>query len=139
MQLNQIAKHDQQLCHLLQQAQYFQSINQKVKRLLPPNIAPHFRVVCIRDGKLILHASSSMAATRLKKLLPALLIQLQNLDNQILDYQIKVLPENTPTSHEKNFHIPESALVAFSQTAQQMAHHPALHDAICNLVKHHKK
>lgn len=139
MQLNQIARPDHTLLNLIETAQYFQQLDKQVKRLFPPNLTAHFRVVCVRDGTLIIHATGSMAASRLKMLLPAHLPHIQALDDHIGDVQIKVLPSQPETKREKTFTISPAAVQTFAQTAERVRHHPELHHALKQLVAHHQK
>lgn len=138
-QIKQIAQHDAHLLTLLQQVQYYQYLDQKIKLLMPSNIKPHFRVVCLRDNMLILHTSHHAAASRLKMLLPALLTELQNIDQRIHRCHIKMQPESPKPIKAKDFAIPPSAIDAFHQTAHRVRHHPELSSAIYKLIEHHQQ
>lgn len=140
MQLDQLTRHNPQLANLLHQAQYFQQLDRQTKRLLPENLASHFRVVCINpDGALVLYTSSNMAATRLRMLLPSLLPKIQALDERIGTVKIKILPESPAPKREKPFHLNEYVLQSFSNAAERVQHHPELYRAMRNLVTHHQK
>lgn len=138
MQLHQMLQTEPHLLGLIEQSKYFQSLDKQIKTWLPENLTAHFRVVCLSQGTLILHVSGSMAASRLKMLLPALLPRIQQLDNRILDCKVHVLPSNPPRKKVKTFHIPPSALAQFKQTAERVRHHEDLHQAICQLIQHHE-
>lgn len=137
MQFHQMLQTEPHLLGLIEQSKYFQSLDKKIKTWLPENLTAHFRVVCLSQGVLIFHVSGSMAASRLKMLLPALLPRIQQLDNRIMDCKVNVLPAEKIAPKVKSFHIPLSAVNRFKQTAEQLRHHPQLHEAICQLVVHH--
>lgn len=138
MELNQFAQNSPTLRHLLQQSQYFLMLDKRVKSLLPPNLHAHFKVACLQQGELVLLAKSSMAASRLKMMVPAILAQIQSIDEHIVQVKINVLPENPTPPKEKHFHIPDSVLTHFEETAEQVAHHPQLAQAIRDLVVHQR-
>lgn len=138
MQLDKLAEQDSSLRNLLQKLYYFQRLDTQVKHLLPPNLAPHFRVVCVRDGALMIHVSGSMAASRLKMLLPALLSRIQALDAQIESVKISVSPQSPDSPKEKNFEISPTAVEMFAETAERVRHHADLYESLQNLVRHHQ-
>ncbi len=127
------------LANLLQRSRYWQQLDTAIKRLLPPNLHPHFRVACIDENALIIHVSAPMAATRLKMLLPSLLPKLQEIDSHIIRVQIKTRPTNPEAPKSKNFHLSERALNSFEQTAEKVAHHPKLAAALRKLVKNNRQ
>lgn len=139
MQLDKLAERDSTLQNLLQKSYYFQQLDTQVKRLLPPNLAPHFRVVCVRDGALLISVSSSMAASRLKMLLPALLPRIQALNGQIETVQVSVSPKSPESQREKDFAISPAALEMFAETAERVRHHADLYESLQNLLRHHGK
>lgn len=139
MELNQFAQNSPTLRHLLQQSQYFLMLDKRVKSLLPPNLHAHFKVACLQQGELVLLAKSSMAASRLKMMVPAILAQIQSIDEQIMQVKINVLPENPTPPKEKHFHIPDSVLPHFEQTAEKLSHAPELAQALLDLVAHHRQ
>lgn len=139
MQLEQLAQTAPQLRGLLQRARHFQSLEAAVKRLLPPNIAAHLRVACISEGSLIVQVSGNTAAARIKMLLPALLPKIQALDPQIVRVQTKVLPPAPAVPRDKPFRIAGDVLPAFEQTAEQVAHHPALATALRRLAERQRR
>ena len=138
MQLDKLTAHDNRLKNLLHTSRYWLKLDADVKKLLPPNLHPHFRVVCIENNTLVLHVSAPMAATRLKMLLPALLPRLQQLDADIQAACIKMRPHNPESKCTKNFRISSQALNCFEQTANQLNHHPELAEAMRQLVKHNR-
>lgn len=83
MNLDKLSKRDPKLAGLLTQSQQWQRLDQAIKLLLPPNLRAHFQVACIEDGCLVLIATNSMAAGRLRMILPSLLPQLHQVDHRI--------------------------------------------------------
>lgn len=129
-----------QLKNLLECSRYFQKLDGEVKKLLPPNLAQYFRVVCIDEQyRLVLFVSGGVAANRLKMLIPAVLPKIQEIDNRIIQVECKVMPPVPETKREKNFSIPQEALQGFYENAQRLAHHPELSRALYDLVRHHQK
>ena len=139
MQLDPLISANSTLANLIHRAHYWQQLDTATKRLLPTNLHPHFRVVCIEDGTLIIHVTAPMAATRLKMLLPSLLPKLQEIDSHITRIQIKTRPSNPQTPKSKNFHLSDRALNSFEQTAEKVAHHPKLAAALRKLVKNNRQ
>lgn len=139
MELNQFAQNSPVLWRLLQQSQYFLALDKYVKSLLPPNLHTHFKVACLQQGELVLMAKNGMAASRLKMMLPIILLQIQSFDENINHVKISVQPENPPPPKNKRFHIDETALQHFETTANQLAHHPELAQAIRNFVVNQRK
>ena len=74
MNLEQLGKRDRQLESLLRQSQQWRKLDGEVKRIMPANLRPHFQTACVEGGRLVLLAANSMAASRLKMILPALLL-----------------------------------------------------------------
>ena len=139
MQLDPLIPANSTLANLIHRARYWQQLDTATKRLLPTNLHPHFRVVCIEDGTLIIHVTAPMAATRLKMLLPSLLPKLQEIDSHIARIQIKTRPSNPQTPKSKNFHLSDRALNSFEQTAGKVDHHPKLAAALRKLVKNNRQ
>lgn len=139
MQLDPLIPPNSTLADLIHRARYWQQLDTATKRLLPTNLHPHFRVVCIEDGTLIIHVTAPMAATRLKMLLPSLLPKLQEIDSHIARIQIKTRPSNPQTPKSKNFHLSDRALNSFEQTARKVDHHPKLAAALRKLVKNNRQ
>lgn len=139
MKLEQFIAGDSRLSGLLQLSRYWQRLDTEAKRLLPPNLHRHFRVVCMEESTLVLHADTPMAATRLKMLLPALLPQLQAIEPRIAEAKIKVSPASPETPKNKNFHISAHALDCFSKTAEKVAHCPELAQSIRKLVENNRQ
>ena len=50
MKLEQFIAGDSRLSGLLQLSHYWQRLDTEAKRLLPPNLHRHFRVVCMEEG-----------------------------------------------------------------------------------------
>lgn len=138
MQLDRHTQTDQHLQNLIQRARYWQQLDQKIKHILPANLRDHLQTACIEDGQLIIHAHLPMAAGRLKMLLPVLLPKLQQLDSRIMHVQIKMQPKNPPAERSKNFRITPDALNHFQHSAEQLAHHPQLAQALLDLIRHHR-
>lgn len=139
MDLSQLSRQDQRLGGLLQQAQYWNTLDGEVKRLLPANMRAHCHVVCIEQGELILHTDSAMATSRLKMLLPALLPAIQALDERIVRTHVHTVPRSIAPKSPKPHHIPADALPYFEYAAQRVANRPTLAQALRKLVAHRHK
>ncbi|QMT34309.1 DUF721 domain-containing protein [Conchiformibius steedae DSM 2580] len=139
MQFDDLSRNHPRLRGLLARARYFSRLDSEVKRLLPHNLAAHCRVACIDgEGRLVLFVSGNMAAGRLKMLLPALQPRLCALDEHIRSVVCKISPPDIPPPRVKNLRIPEHALDNFERTAEQLAHHQDLAQALRNLVRRHR-
>lgn len=136
MELNQF--NDAQLSALLWQSQQWLSLDVQVKKYVPSNLHPFFKVICVEQGELVIYAYHAMAATRLKLLKSSLLLQLQQLYSGIQDIRISQHPQQVPVIKAKSFSIPKRVLPQFSQTARKLAHHKELAQALNNLVRHHQ-
>ena len=139
MNLDKLSKRDPKLAGLLTQSQQWQRLDQAIKLLSPPNLRAHFQVACIEDGCLVLIATNSMAAGRLRMILPSLLPQLHQVDHRIEQVRIKNIPTPPAPPKVKNLHFSESALKQFAQTAKQLQHHPELAEALTKLVERNRK
>lgn len=138
MQLEELTRQDHHLRQLLHQANYFHQLDKKIKRLFPANLHDYFRVVCLSQGNLVVYVTSGMAASRLKMLLPSVLAQIQQLDEQVYNVQLKVMPQNPAPKRQKNFQLNQNVVARFAESAQKVKHHPELCAALENLVKHHR-
>lgn len=135
MQLTHYA--DSQLSELLRRSKQWQMLDTLVKQNVPPALHDYFKVICIQNSQLIIHASHPMVAARLKLLQPALL---GLLDEQLAvdSIIIKQKPHTEAPRKSKDFKIPQRALVAFDKTAQKLQHHPELASALQRLIEHHQ-
>ncbi|UOP04667.1 DciA family protein [Conchiformibius kuhniae] len=139
MQFDHLSRKHPRLQGLLAQSAHFRRLDTEVKKLLPANLAAHCRVVRVDEqGQLVLFASGNMAAGRLRMILPALLPRLQNLDETITGVVCKVMPPNEPPRPPKTLFIPEQALARFDETAERLAHHQGLAQALRDLVRNHR-
>lgn len=139
MELDKFARDSVTLRHLLHQSQYFLLLDKRVKSLLPVNLHPYFKVACLQQGELILLANNGMAASRLKMMIPAILAEIQSFDEAIVQVKINVQPENPPVKKQKSCYLDDAVLVYFEETANKLAHHPQLAQAIRNLVANQRK
>lgn len=136
MQLNHFS--DKQLNALLSQAKQWLALDKQLKQYVPIVLHPHFKVVRVEQGVLIIHAHHAMVAARLKLLIPSLLVQVADTVFNIQSIRITHYPEQTAIEREKNFHIPAIAIEHFAQTAEKVAHHEHLAAAINQLVQRHQ-
>jgi len=139
MNLEQLGKRDARLAGLLQQSQQWRRLDAAVKRILPANLHPHFQTACIEEGRLVLLAANGMAASRLKMILPALVPQLQELNAEIRDVVIKVVPKPLAQPKVNSLHLSETALENLGKTADRVRErHPELADVLERLAEKHK-
>lgn len=139
MQLEHIVAKDSLLQDLLHQSRYWRSLDKSIKKMLPENLHAYFHVVCISQGDLIIHATSPMAATRLRMLLPMLLSRIREQDSHIVQVVVKVLPQDNQVKKEKTFRISPQALGYFEETAKHLTQHPELAHALQQLVIHNRQ
>lgn len=139
MNLDQLIHHpkDTHIHNLLARSKYWQNLDKEIKKLLPPNLHPHFQVACINQGQLILFASSQMASNRLKMLLPTLLPHIQNLVPNIIGIQCRTRPQPKIES-KKQLTLSPAARSAFEQTAHRLQRHPKLAAALKKLAEQHR-
>lgn len=130
---------DTQLNFLFQQADAWRVLDSKIKQFLPNNLHQYLKVVCIKNAQLTIVSHHSMAANRLKLLLPDLIRRLNTEDNLSIQ-SIKIIrkPQQQNKHTIKNFHISQHALGCFEKTSQKVKHHPELARALQQLVKNHK-
>ncbi|CRZ19614.1 DUF721 domain-containing protein [Kingella kingae] len=136
MELDKLLAPDGNLTGLLRQAQYFNQLDQLVKRLLPPNLREHCRVVCVEESDLVIHAYIPMAASRLKMMLPALLPQIQQHCDWVRHIRVYTQPRNPSPERNKTHSIPSDALPSFERTAQKVEQYPELAQALRDLIQH---
>ena len=133
MNLEQLGKRDRQLESLLRQSQQWRKLDGEIKRIMPANLRPHFQTACVEGGRLVLLAANSMAASRLKMILPALLPQLRKFREDIEAVAVK-------TEREKvnSLHLSETALENLGKTADRVRErHPELADVLERLAEKH--
>lgn len=125
--------------NLFRKSQQWQKLDKQIKQLLPANLRLHIQTACVRDGILILAAANNMAASRLKMILPVLMLQVQQLDDRISEVKIKVIPKTPQPVKENSLRLPESALDAFDDAAAQLKNrHPSLAQALSDLSEKHR-
>lgn len=138
MNLEHLGRQDSLLSELLKQAGKWRRLDAAVKKMLPPNLHPHFQTACIEDGGLILLAANNMAASRLKMIVPSVLPQLVSLDEAIRSVSVKVVPKPESRSKTNNLHLSKAALESFDSAAARLEkRHPELAEALAELVRKH--
>lgn len=133
MNLNRFGKKNAQLNQLLAQSAHWQRLSNCLKQELPANICAHFTVACVREGCIVVIASNSIVASRLRMVLPAFLPQLQQLDATIESVKVKVQPAESKTEAVKRAILTPEARSALSRSAQALTHHPELAAALRRL------
>jgi hypothetical protein len=133
MNLNRFGKKNAQLNQLLEQSAHWQRLSACLKQELPVSIRTHFNVACVRDGCVVVIAHNSMAASRLRMVLPALLPQLQQIDATIETVKVKVQPVDTKPEAVKRASLSPAARSALAHSAQALSHHPELAAALRRL------
>ncbi len=133
MNLNHFGQKNKQLQQLLAQSTHWQRLTNCLKQELPATMRPHFNVACVRDGCLVVIAYNSMAASRLRMVLPALLPQLQLIDGTVESVKVKVQPPDLKSEVVKQASLGPEARSALSRSAQTLAHHPELAAALRRL------
>ena len=138
MNLEHLGRQDSLLSELLKQAGKWWRLDAAVKKLLPPNLHPHFQTACIEDGGLILLAANNMAASRLKMIVPSVLPQLASLDEAIRSVSVKVVPKPESRPKTNTLHLSKAALESFDSAAARLEkRHPELAEALAELVRKH--
>ncbi|WP_107960846.1 DciA family protein [Neisseria cinerea] len=138
MNLEHLGRQDSLLSELLKQAGKWRRLDAAVKKLLPPNLHPHFQTACIEDGGLILLAANNMAASRLKMIVPSVLPQLTGLDAAIQSVSVKVVPKPESRPKTNTLHLSKAALESFDSAAARLEkRHPELAEALAELVRKH--
>ncbi|EFI24637.1 hypothetical protein HMPREF9016_00817 [Neisseria sp. oral taxon 014 str. F0314] len=139
MNLEQLGKRDRQLESLLRQSQQWRKLDGEVKRIMPANLRPHFQTACVEGGRLVLLAANSMAASRLKMILPALLPQLRKFKEDIEAVAVKTVPKIPEREKVNSLHLSETALESLGKTADRVRErHPELADVLERLAEKHK-
>lgn len=138
MNLEHLGRQDSLLSELLKQAGKWRRLDAAVKKLLPPNLHPHFQTACIEDGGLILLAANNMAASRLKMIVTSVLPQLASLDEAIRSVSVKVVPKPESRPKTNTLHLSKAALESFDSAAARLEkRHPELAEALAELVRKH--
>lgn len=139
MNLEQMGKRDRQLESLLRQSQQWRKLDGEVKRIMPANLRPHFQTTCVEGGRLVLLAANSMAASRLKMILPALLPQLRKFRGDIEAVAVKTVPKIPEREKVNSLYLSETALENLGKTADRVRErHPELADVLERLAEKHK-
>ena len=140
MNLEQLGKRDRQLENLLRQSQQWRKLDGEVKRIMPANLRPHFQTACVEGGRLVLLAANSMAASRLKMILPALLPQLRKFREDIEAVAVKTVPKIPEREKVNSLHLSGAALESFDTAAAKLEDkHPELAAALAELVRKHSR
>lgn len=130
MNLEPLGRQDAKLNRLLQQTAHWQRLDQSLKQLLPPHLHSHFQVACVADGRLVVIAGGSMAAARLRMLLPPLVPQLQIIDSEIQSVRVTIRPTMAEAPRDKRLHLSSAAADTCRAAADRLAHHPELAAAL---------
>ena len=139
MNLEQLGKRDRQLENLLRQSQQWRKLDGEVKRIMPANLRPHFQTACAEGWRLVLLAANSMAASRLKMILPALLPQLRKFRGDIEAVAVKTVPKIPEREKVNSLYLSETALENLGKTADRVRErHPELADVLERLAEKHK-
>ncbi|MDF7675519.1 DciA family protein [Neisseriaceae bacterium ESL0693] len=133
MNLADFGAGNQELKQLLSMAAHWQKLNACLKRALPANLHDYFQVACVREGCLVVLAHHSMAAARLRMVLPAVLPQLQQIDARITTSRVKVQPVAAKKPVIKQAKLSITARQALAQSARAVSHHPDLARALQHL------
>lgn len=133
MNLEQFSKKNAQLKQLLSQSAHWQRLGACLKQELPANMHAQFTVACVRDGQLVVIAHNSMIASRLRMVLPALLPNLQQIDQHIEAVRIKVQPAETQPKVVKQANLTAKARQELARSADALPHHPELAAALRQL------
>lgn len=127
MNLNHFGSHDQILSQLLHQSAHWRALNRVLQQNLPDNLHAHFQVACVNEeGCLIVLAASSMAASRLRMMLPALLGQLRSIDTAIQAVRVKIQPPQPKQPVYRHMPMSSHGRQTFLRAAAQLPHHPEL-------------
>lgn len=129
---------DKNLNALLSQSKVWIDLDKQLQNIVPHVLRGHFRIICIRDGKLVIYAYQPMVAVRLKILAGDLLakLKLETVHTIIIKQQPQCCEE---VSGKQQFKISNNALSSFEATARQLSHHNELAQALNRLVIHHKE
>lgn len=133
MDLNHFGQKNKQLQQLLAQSTHWQRLTNCLKQELPATMKPHFNVACVRDGCLVVIAYNSMAASRLRMVLPALLPQLQLIDSAVESVKVKVQPPDLKPELAKRASLGPLARSELARSAEALSHHPELAIALQRL------
>lgn len=133
MNLNHFGQKNKQLQQLLAQSTHWQRLTNCLKQELPATMRPHFNVACVRDGCLVVIAYNSMAASRLRMVLPALLPQLQLIDSAVESVKVKVQPPDLKPELAKRACLGPLARSELARSAEALSHHPELAIALQRL------
>lgn len=133
MNLNHFSSKNENLNQLLAQSAHWHKLDKALKQLMPANLAQYIQVACIRDGCLMIVACSSMAAGRLRMLLPTLLPALQQVEAGIVATQVKIDLLPAPKKITKKAVLSQTARAALADSANAVSHHPELAQALRRL------
>lgn len=133
MNLNHFGQKNKQLQQLLAQSTHWQRLTNCLKQELPATMRPHFNVACVRDRCLVVIAYNSMAASRLRMVLPALIPQLQLIDATIESIKIKIVPLESKLKVAKRASLGPVARNELARSAEALRHHPELAIALQRL------
>lgn len=137
MNLNHFGRDNTALRQLLQQTAHWRRLDTALKQQLPENLHNHFQAACIHESCLVILATNSMAASRLRMMLPTLVPKLQSIDSTIQTVHVRIQPLSVQKPSVKRAHLGEQARASLAQSADRLAHHPELAAAMRALS--HKK
>ncbi|OSI18019.1 DciA family protein [Neisseria dumasiana] len=139
MDLEKIGKKDSRLAALIKQSQQWRKLDRQVKQIMPANLRPHFQTACVEDGVLILLADNNMALSRLRMIAPGVLPQLQEIVADIREVRVKIVPKQAEAARENRLVLSDAAIEGFKDTAERLAHHPELAEALRQLADKYGK
>lgn len=119
---------------LLAQHRLWQKLSALIKKRLPANLAPHYRVACLEGDTLMIFAENSLVANRLKMLLPAMLDGWTDRPAEIRHIRVSVSPDNRPAERESSLQLDDNARDVLARTATRLQRHPELAAALHDLA-----
>ncbi|MDO5687333.1 MAG: DciA family protein [Neisseria sp.] len=120
---------------LVAQYRLWQKLSAQLKRHLPANLAPYYRVTCIEDDALVIVAENSMVANRLKMLAPALLDTWEERPPSVRRVKVSLTPHNMPPPRRNALSLHDDARAALTRSAERLKHHPELAAILHDLAK----
>jgi len=121
---------------LLERAQKLLRLEQTVLRILPEDLAPHCKVLNLRNKGLIVSATSSAWAARLRFAAPELVGQLRShysLDVETLRIRIRPQTSDPRPLRRRPPRLSRESASLLAQTAQDIEHH-GLQEALFRLA-----
>jgi len=120
---------------VLERAHQLERLEQIVLRLLPENLIAHCKVINLRRETLILGATSSAWAARLRFSAPELAKQLRDQHSLELSVQVRILPQTTeaPALKRGQPKLSMQNATLLAETAKTIGH-PGLQEALYRLA-----